>query len=189
MNSVWSFWKLMGLNTTDWYVKRNDMRSRQFLVHKRGNLNGRENFHHVSLSERNPVDGYSATFSGGYRPDELFEYFRICSLYSSYCRYCSGNSCYTRNSLWKREHLCLTSNRILDIQYIRNHQCIGNAIIEAQQNEKASLAMTITSALTAISIVCQNQAEGGRPGITNIYSMVLDDPGERKTTMDKMLMK
>ncbi|EPU4534519.1 DUF3987 domain-containing protein, partial [Escherichia coli] len=75
------------------------------------------------------------------------------------------------------------------IQYIRNHQCIGNAIIEAQQNEKASLAMTITSALTAISIVCQNQAEGGRPGITNIYSMVLDDPGERKTTMDKMLMK
>lgn len=65
----------------------------------------------------------------------------------------------------------------------------GNAIIEAQQNEKASLAMTITSALTAISIVCQNQAEGGRPGITNIYSMVLDDPGERKTTMDKMLMK
>lgn len=49
--------------------------------------------------------------------------------------------------------------------------------------------MTITSALTAISIVCQNQAEGGRPGITNIYSMVLDDPEERKTTMDKMLMK
>ncbi len=62
-------------------------------------LEREENFHHVSLSERNPVDGYSATFSGGYRPDELFEYFRICSLYSSYCRYCSGNSCYTRNSL------------------------------------------------------------------------------------------
>ncbi|RJX84754.1 hypothetical protein D3822_29515, partial [Escherichia coli] len=35
----------------------------------------------------------------------------------------------------------------------------GNAIIETQHNEKASLAMTTTSLLTAMSIACQNQID------------------------------
>ncbi|EMU6255830.1 TPA: hypothetical protein QBF58_004762 [Escherichia coli O11:H5] len=56
---------------------------------------------------------------------------------------------------------------------------IGNAMIEAQQNKKASLAMTTTSLLTAMSIACQNQTDVCRPGnlheSMNIYSMVLSD--------------
>ena len=41
----------------------------------------------------------------------------------------------------------------------------GNAIIETQHNEKASLAMTTTSLLTAMSIACQNQIDVCNPGI------------------------
>ena len=56
---------------------------------------------------------------------------------------------------------------------------IGNAIIETQHNEKASLAMTTTSLLTAMSIACQNQIDvcnpGNLRGPVNIYTMVLAD--------------
>ncbi len=41
----------------------------------------------------------------------------------------------------------------------------GNAIIETQHNEKASLAMTTTSLLTAMSIACQNQIDVCNPEI------------------------
>lgn len=55
----------------------------------------------------------------------------------------------------------------------------GNAIIETQHNEKASLTMTTTSLLTAMSIACQNQIDvcnpGNLRGPVNIYTMVLAD--------------
>ncbi|MFL3463287.1 DUF3987 domain-containing protein, partial [Escherichia coli] len=50
-----------------------------------------------------------------------------------------------------------------------------------------------TSALTAISIACQNQIDVCRPGNlhgpVNLYSLILADSGERKTTVDKVFMK
>ena len=56
---------------------------------------------------------------------------------------------------------------------------VRNAIIETQHNEKASLAMTTTSLLTAMSIACQNQIDvcnpGNLRGPVNIYTMVLAD--------------
>ena len=55
----------------------------------------------------------------------------------------------------------------------------GNAIIETQKNTQAPLAMVATSALTAISIACQNQIDvcnpGNLRGPVNIYTMVLAD--------------
>ncbi|OAF97522.1 hypothetical protein PPECC9_9390, partial [Escherichia coli PCN009] len=45
--------------------------------------------------------------------------------------------------------------------------------------------MVATSALTAISIACQNQIDVCRPGNlhgpVNLYSLILADSGERKT--------
>ncbi|APT03465.1 hypothetical protein BJJ90_16300 [Escherichia coli] len=53
--------------------------------------------------------------------------------------------------------------------------------------------MVATSALTAISIACQNQIDVCRPGNlhgpVNLYSLILADSGERKTTVDKVFMK
>ncbi len=67
-----------------------------------------------------------------------------------------------------------------------------NAIIETQKNTQAPLAMVATSALTAISIACQNQTDvcspGNLLGPVNIYTMVLADSGEKKTG-DKVLVK
>ena len=68
-----------------------------------------------------------------------------------------------------------------------------NAIIETQKNTQTPIAMAITAALTAMSIACQNQVDVCRPGnlrgSSNIYSMILADSGERKTTVDKVFMK
>ena len=70
---------------------------------------------------------------------------------------------------------------------------VRNAIIETQKNTQAPLAMVATSALTAISIACQNQIDVCRPGNlhgpVNLYSLILADSGERKTTVDKVFMK
>ncbi|EHB5919723.1 MULTISPECIES: YfjI family protein [Enterobacteriaceae] len=70
---------------------------------------------------------------------------------------------------------------------------VRNAIIETQKNTQAPLAMVATSALTAISIACQNQIDMCRPGNlrgpVNLYSLILADSGERKTTVDKVFMK
>lgn len=53
--------------------------------------------------------------------------------------------------------------------------------------------MVATSALTATSIACQNQVDVCRPGNlrgpVNLYSLILADSGERKTTVDKVFMK
>ena len=49
-----------------------------------------------------------------------------------------------------------------------------------------------TSALTAISIACQNQIDMQTEiyvGPVNLYSLILADSGERKTTVDKVFMK
>ncbi|MBW9971973.1 DUF3987 domain-containing protein, partial [Escherichia coli] len=70
---------------------------------------------------------------------------------------------------------------------------VRNAIIETQKNTQAPLAMVATSALTATSIACQNQVDVCRPGNlrgpVNLYSLILADSGERKTTVDKVFMK
>ena len=70
---------------------------------------------------------------------------------------------------------------------------VRNAIIETQKNTQAPLAMVATSALTAISIACQNQIDVCRPGNlhgpVNLSSLILADSGERKTTVDKVFMK
>lgn len=53
--------------------------------------------------------------------------------------------------------------------------------------------MVAISALTAFSIACQNQIDVCRPGNlhgpVNLYSLILADSGERKTTVDKVFMK
>ncbi|GDO99527.1 hypothetical protein BvCmsNSNP012_01989 [Escherichia coli] len=58
-----------------------------------------------------------------------------------------------------------------------------DAIIETQQNTQAPLAMVATSALTAISIACQNQVDvcryGSLRGPVNIYTLVLADSRKR----------
>ncbi|EJU2440201.1 DUF3987 domain-containing protein, partial [Escherichia coli] len=70
---------------------------------------------------------------------------------------------------------------------------VRNAIIETQKNTQAPLAMVATSALTAFSSACQNQIDVCRPGNlrgpVNLYSLILADSGERKTTVDKVFMK
>ncbi|EFD7094535.1 DUF3987 domain-containing protein, partial [Escherichia coli] len=70
---------------------------------------------------------------------------------------------------------------------------VRNAIIETQKNTQAPLAMVAISALTAFSIACQNQIDVCRPGNlrgpVNLYSLILADSGERKTTVDKVFMK
>lgn len=70
---------------------------------------------------------------------------------------------------------------------------VRNAIIETQKNTQAPLAMVATSALTATSIACQNQVDvcrhGNLRGPVNLYSLILADSGERKTTVDKVFMK
>lgn len=70
---------------------------------------------------------------------------------------------------------------------------VRNAIIETQKNTQAPLALVATSALTAMSVSSQNQADVCRPGNlcgpVNLYSLILADSGERKTTVDKVFMK
>ena len=68
------------------------------------------------------MDGYSATFSGGYRPDELsvFSVYPVCI--AAIVAIVAEIAAITESHYEKREYLCLTSNRILRIQYMRNHQ-------------------------------------------------------------------
>ena len=70
---------------------------------------------------------------------------------------------------------------------------IGKAIIKAQYNKQVPLTLVAMSVLTAMSIACQNQVDVCRPGNlrgpVNLYSLILADSGERKTTVDKVFMK
>nr|WP_284142682.1 DUF3987 domain-containing protein [Escherichia coli] len=69
---------------------------------------------------------------------------------------------------------------------------IGKAIIKAQYNKQVPLTLVAMSVLTAMSIACQNQVDVCSPrnlrGAVNIYTMILDDSGERKKTVDKIFM-
>ncbi|WP_123008467.1 DUF3987 domain-containing protein, partial [Escherichia coli] len=69
---------------------------------------------------------------------------------------------------------------------------VRNAIIETQKNTQAPLALVATSALTAMSVSSQNQADVCRPGNlcgpVNLYSLILADSGERKTGNDSNLL-
>jgi hypothetical protein len=72
-------------------------------------------------------------------------------------------------------------------------QIIRNAIYEVEQHTQAPQGLIAASALGVISLACQNRIDVCR--LTNLRSPVslflltLAESGERKSTVDKMLMK
>ena len=72
-------------------------------------------------------------------------------------------------------------------------QIIRNAIYEVEQHTQAPQGLIAASALGVISLACQNRIDVCR--LTNLrspvslYLLTLAESGERKSTVDKMLMK
>ncbi|EHH9999312.1 DUF3987 domain-containing protein, partial [Escherichia coli] len=70
---------------------------------------------------------------------------------------------------------------------------IRDAVIEAQQITQAPLGLVAASALGAVSLVCQNLIDVCRlntlRGPVSLFFLTLAESGERKTAVDKLLMK
>lgn len=72
-------------------------------------------------------------------------------------------------------------------------QIIRNAIYEVEQHTQAPQALIAASALGVISLACQNRIDVCRlnnlRGPVSLFLMTLAESGERKSTVDKLLMK
>ncbi|HEN3279202.1 TPA: DUF3987 domain-containing protein [Yersinia enterocolitica] len=72
-------------------------------------------------------------------------------------------------------------------------QIIRNAIYEVEQHTQAPQALIAASALGAISLACQNQIDVCRlknlSGPVSLFLLTLAESGERKSTVDKLLME
>ncbi|ELJ4231034.1 DUF3987 domain-containing protein, partial [Escherichia coli] len=70
---------------------------------------------------------------------------------------------------------------------------IRDTVIEAQQITQAPLGLVAASALGAVSLVCQNLIDVCRlntlRGPVSLFFLTLAESGERKTAVDKLLMK
>ncbi len=70
---------------------------------------------------------------------------------------------------------------------------IRNAIYEVEQHTQAPQGLIAASALGVISLACQNRIDVCRlnnlRGPVSLFLMTLAESGERKSTVDKLLMK
>ncbi|TGC09898.1 hypothetical protein CRG93_04525 [Escherichia sp. E2593] len=70
---------------------------------------------------------------------------------------------------------------------------IRDAVIEAQQITQAPMGLVASSALGAVSLVCQHQIDVCRlnnlRGPVSLFLLTLAESGERKTAVDKLLME
>lgn len=72
-------------------------------------------------------------------------------------------------------------------------QSIQNAVFEVQAKTQAPMALVAASALGAISLACQNSVDvcrlNGLISACSLYLITLADSGERKSTVDSLLMQ
>lgn len=72
-------------------------------------------------------------------------------------------------------------------------QIIRNAVYEAEQQTQAPQALIAASVLGVISLACQNRIDVCRlnnlRSPVSLFLLTLADSGERKSTVDKLLMK
>ncbi|HHH0459108.1 TPA: YfjI family protein [Yersinia enterocolitica] len=70
---------------------------------------------------------------------------------------------------------------------------IRNAVYEVERNTQAPLSLIAASVLGAISLVCQNKIDVCRlnnlRGSTSLFLLTIAESGERKSTVDKLLLK
>jgi hypothetical protein len=70
---------------------------------------------------------------------------------------------------------------------------IRNAVLEVQTNIQAPLTLIVSSALSAISLACQNSADVCRPNEIlspiSLAILLIADSGERKSTVDNLFVK
>ncbi|BBR19173.1 hypothetical protein WP3S18E05_06530 [Klebsiella sp. WP3-S18-ESBL-05] len=72
-------------------------------------------------------------------------------------------------------------------------QIIRNAVYEVEQQTQAPQALIAASVLGVISLACQNRIDVCRlnnlRSPVSLFLLTLADSGERKSTVDKLLMK